>query len=161
MSRTIDHSGHQINLNTRRVYLSSDDMARKLGVEFTHFREWVHLARDADTPEGTDFREFLIKHYGVDAMTDLELSGIYEEGEEPPTLLEWVEWEVSDILSGDCRGFSRSASPEYGPISGPKIVRYWAESDKSEKAKSWLNWIILVGFDQLNLMNLSKGRSCR
>jgi hypothetical protein len=118
----------------------------------------VQLARDVDTTEGKDFRGFLIKHYGTEAMTDLELSGIYEEGDEPPNLLEWVEWEVSDILSGDFRGFSRPASPEYGPISGPKIVRYWAESDKSEKAKSWLNWIISVGFDQLNLINLSRGR---
>jgi hypothetical protein len=146
-------------MNNNSVSLSSDNMARKLGVDFVEFTQWVHLARDADTDEGKDFREFLIKHYGTDAMTDLELSGFYEEGDEPPNLLEWVEWEASDILSGDFGGFSRSASPEYGPITGPKIVRYWAESDKSEKAKSWLNWIILVGFNQLNLTHLSKGIS--
>jgi hypothetical protein len=153
MSRIVESAWAPIEMK-KRVYLNSDDMARKLGVEYTYFREWVNLARYADTPEGKDFREFLIKRYGTEAMEDMALSGFCEEGDELPDLLEWVEWETSDVLSGDYVDFNRSASPEYGPISGPKIVRYWAESDKSEEAKSWLNWIISVGFNKLNLIQI-------
>jgi hypothetical protein len=118
-------------MNNNSVYLSSDEMARKLGMDFIRFRQWVNLALDADTPEGKDFREFLIKHYGVEVMAGMELSEVHEEGDGPPDLLGWVEREASDTLSGDFGGFSRSASPVYGALSGPKIERYWAKQVRS------------------------------
>jgi hypothetical protein len=140
--------GSQNNLS----YLTAEGLALRMDVDVQIFQEWREQAKQPESPEGKKFRKFILKQYGCDARLNIFESN---ENDSPTTkadLLEWVEWEVANILEGSPPWMARNGKSDtifYGPESCPKIVRYWAESGKSAKAQSWIDLMLIAGFGEV------------
>jgi hypothetical protein len=130
-------------------FLTAEGLALRMGVDVQTFQDWIEQINQPESPEGKKFRKFLLKQYGEDAR--LNVFEAHGEHATKADLLEWVEWEVKDILKGDSTWTSKigqSNTVFYGPGSCPKIVRYWAESGKSAEAQSWISSMLIAGFGE-------------